>query len=236
MVHWKLALFLFFSFVLHAFCFYLFQVVYPPSERFTPNPARITYLSAGNSSSRGQLTALEDRVVYFDSSGIDSAARTRIEDYTVEFKPSFAGFAPNLRGLPERGIDSPLPATINFQRTDLPAPSSPPPAERLSTRDIAGGAGETGADPRMFLEGKLEGRSALAAGDWEWALEAKAGLEGRHAILMLAIDEEGAVQHALIHRGIESGMDAKILTTVRGLRFEAAPGGGLSWGMVRLEW
>lgn len=225
-----MGLFLFCSFVLHAFCFYLFQVVYPPSERFTPNPARITFLSGNDSNSRAKLTSLEDRVVYFDSSGSDSAARVRIEDYTVAFKPSFAGYAPKLRELPETERGSALPPTIEFHRTDLPAPSPPAPAER------PGPVAERTPGPRLDLEGQLAGRLTGGAGDWEWTPEESKALEGRHAIIRLAVDEKGAVRHALVHRGIESGLDAGILARVRAMRLAAAPGGGLVWGTLRLEW
>jgi hypothetical protein len=49
---WTLAGFLFGSFFLHAFGFYLFQIVYPPAVALLPPPGRVSLIAADTDEGR----------------------------------------------------------------------------------------------------------------------------------------------------------------------------------------
>lgn len=99
--HWRLSVFVFLSIGIHGFAFYLFQVVYPQPERFTQVPARVTLLVSDDPAIRGVLRAVEDRVVYFDAGTRETVAEPSSQWLTLPYEPSFAGYRPKIRRLPE---------------------------------------------------------------------------------------------------------------------------------------
>jgi hypothetical protein len=112
--HWRLGVFIFLSVGIHGFAFYLFQVVYPQPERFAAVPERVTLLLSDDSSVRGVLRAVEDRVVYFDTGTRETAPVPTSQWLSLPYEPSYAGYRPKIRKLPEareeagQGVIEPL--------------------------------------------------------------------------------------------------------------------------------
>ncbi|MEM8953271.1 MAG: hypothetical protein AAGD22_03880 [Verrucomicrobiota bacterium] len=98
--HRRLGVFVLLSASVHAFGFYLFQVVYPQPERFSPVPARVTRLVSDEPAVRGVLRGVEDRVVYFDTGLRETAPAGGLGDLTLPYVPSYAGYLPKLRKPP----------------------------------------------------------------------------------------------------------------------------------------
>jgi hypothetical protein len=229
-ISWRLIFFLGISFTAHAFCFYLFQVVYPPSERFSPSPSRITFLSPNDAASQAMLWEIEDRVVFIRSAEGESVSRNPLNDIGIEFRPSFAEHELKLKRMP-------LPAVEGADLDPLSTfgPLLPPLSGTNSTLSSAAQSGDK-AIPSIEPGPGLSDRPIVSSGNWNWAENNADNLGGREVMLMLGIDAEGRPEHVLMHSGIGEELDTQILTSSRNIRFESAPGADLQWGKVLLRW
>ena len=103
------------SAVLHALCFYIFQIIYPPTVALTPPPGRISLINADTDEGRVLLGWIEAE----DPSLSSYTQRPNESDDLalpkVEHIPSYLSWQPILRDLPPN-------------ETDLSVPSANPPA------------------------------------------------------------------------------------------------------------
>ena len=103
------------SVVGHAICFYLFQIVYPPTVALLPPPARVNIISENTEQGRTLLRwiAAEDPALATTTQRPAEAKAFLVPK--LSHVPSYSTIQPALK---------PLPATV----PDLQAPSSQPPA------------------------------------------------------------------------------------------------------------
>lgn len=120
-----ITIFLALSFVAHALCFYIFQIVYPPTVALVPPPARVSLITPDSEEGRTLLRWIdaEDPALAF--------ATRRSPDATLrvlpktEHMPSYSSIEPTLKEIP------------SLQR-DLRIPScNPPGAVRIVRRQSA---------------------------------------------------------------------------------------------------
>ena len=229
----RLFFFLILSWVAHGFCFYLFQVVYPPSERFSPSPARITFLTPNDAASQAMLREVEDRIVFINSSGWESAAKRSAKRNAIEFKPSFAEHELKLKTMP-----APVPVELSSDPLMFLGPLLPPrlAPEALASTEIDSVRLAREVVPSIKPGPGLSDRPVVAPGNWNWALDRVGELKGREVTLMVGIDAEGKPQHVLPHSGIGEELDGRIVTSSRNIQFEPAPGTDLQWGKLLFRW
>jgi hypothetical protein len=106
--------FLVLSLVAHALCFYIFQIVYPPTVALLPPPARVSLITPASEEGRTLLRWIdaEDPALAFTTQRPPEAKpRTLLK---VDHLPSYLGVEPALKEVP-------LP------QPDLRIPSSQPP-------------------------------------------------------------------------------------------------------------
>lgn len=141
-----LVFFLIASALLHALCFYIFQIVYPPTAALLPAPARLSVISPDDPESTALL-----RWVEAEDPALASTTQ-RPADYrapalpTLEHIPSYANHEPQLQTFPQRRPDLTIPSSapsrafrprlgpilpLNGQKTSavfshLPTPASNP--------------------------------------------------------------------------------------------------------------
>jgi hypothetical protein len=98
----------------HAVCFYLFQIVYPPTVALLPPPARVNLISEGTEEGRTLLRwiAAEDPAL---------ATTTQRPAEAKAFK------VPKLSHVPSYATTQPALKTLPAAAPDLQAPSSQPP-------------------------------------------------------------------------------------------------------------
>jgi hypothetical protein len=116
--------FLFLSLLAHAFCFYLFQIVYPPTVALLPPPAHVSLISNNSDEGRTLLRWIdaEDPALVFATQR-PAEARLRALPKTSHV-PSYLASAPALKPVP--------PAIV-----DLRTPSSQPPGPVATSREPA---------------------------------------------------------------------------------------------------
>ena len=135
-----LIVFLILSLLLHALCFYIFQIVYPPTVALMPPPARVTLISPDDPQSLALLRWVEAE---------DPALTTTTQRLTetkslvlppVQHRPSYASHQPKLKTLPPLLPDLSIPSSAAIGPVRLPrmkAIVSAPGLSRKTTANFA---------------------------------------------------------------------------------------------------
>jgi hypothetical protein len=121
-----LAAFLLLSFVAHALCFYVFQIVYPTPVALLPPPARVTFITPGSEEGRTLLRWIdaEDPAVAFTTDPGPGARLGALPK--TEHLPSYSTVEPILKELPSLKADLRIPssrppgAVKTISRTTMP--------------------------------------------------------------------------------------------------------------------
>jgi outer membrane biosynthesis protein TonB len=111
-----LVIFLILSLLLHALCFYIFQIVYPPTVALMPPPARVTLISPDNPESLAFL-----RWVEAEDPALTTTTQRLPETKTfalppVEHRPSYATHQPKLKTLSPPTPDLSIPSSAAIGR------------------------------------------------------------------------------------------------------------------------
>ncbi|MBV9008058.1 MAG: energy transducer TonB [Verrucomicrobia bacterium] len=217
-----LLLFLVASVLLHAFCFYIFQVVYPTTVALLPAPARITVISPDAPDSMALL-----RWVEAQDPALASATQ-RPTDYRplplpeLKHLPSYAKHEPALRTLPEARPDWSIPSSAAIGSVPGPQHTPLPPFPAIkSTALFADLRPELGAPVLPEFSFHLSRPDAPA-----------------NARFRVAIDHAGAVRFCFL---VQSSGDAQLDDQAREFlllcRFSPrAPNAPLLWSEATLLW
>jgi hypothetical protein len=116
-----ITLFLALSLVAHAFCFYIFQIVYPPTIALLPPPARVTFITPASEEGRTLLRWIdsEDPALAFTTRRPPEARLPALPK--AEHVPSYSAIQPTLKEIPplERDLRIPscqAPGAVRFVR------------------------------------------------------------------------------------------------------------------------
>jgi hypothetical protein len=124
-----ITIFLALSLVAHALCFYIFQIVYPPTVAFLPPPARVALIAPASEEGRTLLR-------WIDAEDPGLAFTTRRPEETrlralpkAEHVPSYSTIEPTLKNIPplERDLRIPScqsPGAVQFARHKTATPIS----------------------------------------------------------------------------------------------------------------
>src|SRR5881296_612697 len=105
-----ITVFLAFSLVTHAACFYLFQIVYPPTVALLPPPARVTLITPDSEEGRTLLRWInsEDPALAFTTR---RPPETRLHALPkAEHVPSYSTMHPTLKDIPPLERDLRIPS------------------------------------------------------------------------------------------------------------------------------
>lgn len=239
--HLRLAVFVVLSVGAHAFFFYLFKVVYAPSERVLPRSSQVMLLHRSDPRTVTMLRDLEDR--FAARGGAISSAVSgslRLEDRSAIYEPSYSGHELSLERL-----ELPRPSL------DLPAGRDPavpelPPVRSSRSRTPSGAGGDvasSGAPPREYVPatvvvvagGSLVDRKLTRVPEADPATWAASG-SGR-AIFMVGVDRSGRVANRFPWERDGLPDVSAIGGFVGGLTFEPDEGAeALEWGTVEVRW
>jgi hypothetical protein len=102
--------FLVLSLLAHAFCFYLFQIVYPPTVSLLPPPARVSVISSSSEEGRSLLRWIdaEDPALAFATQQPPDARLYALPK--VEYVPSYFAAEPVLKEVPRLDVDLSIPS------------------------------------------------------------------------------------------------------------------------------
>ena len=115
-----LIVFLILSLLLHAFCFYVFQIVYPPTVALMPPPARVTLISPDDPESLALLrwVEAEDPALTTTTQRLPEIKSLALPP--VQHRPSYASHQPKLKTLPPLLPDLSIPSSAAIGPVRLP--------------------------------------------------------------------------------------------------------------------
>lgn len=123
-----LVIFIIASLLFHLFCFYLFQIVYPPTSVALPPPARVSFIAGNTEEGRALLRWIES-----EDPALTSATQRPPESRIrvtpkLEQVPSYLNRQPSLKDLPPQVVDlrgpsafAPGPAPLRSKPSELPS-------------------------------------------------------------------------------------------------------------------
>jgi hypothetical protein len=211
------------SAALHALCFYLFQVVYPPAISLLPPPAQVSVIAPTNEETRAFLNWLnaEDPAL---------ASQTQRSPDARAFQLPRLGHIPSYVAVPPQ-LKSPRPRPA-IDSTPLAMP--PQPVPMISA---APAAAPLHAPSTLVFSGALSG---LAVTHPE--LKFKAGLDEapQAARFRIAVDSLGAIRYLFLEQSSgDAAIDEEARAYLGLCRFQAAPSltnaPGLVWATGTFE-
>ncbi|CAN5556566.1 hypothetical protein BH18VER1_BH18VER1_03890 [soil metagenome] len=172
------------STALHALCFYLFQIVYPPTVALLPPPARVNVITDTSEEGRLLLRWIEAEDPALSSTTIRPPDAASYVPPTAKHVPSYANWRPLLRQMPPLQADLSIPSAqppgpVQIPRAGQPKPAPPAPSE-LRFGSEAAGLGEPVLPPLRFT---FTRRDAPQSAEFR-----------------IAISGDGVVRHAFLER------------------------------------
>lgn len=230
---WRLLFLIFVSLVGHVVVFYLFQVSYPRTERWTPRTRGVMLLSSVDPISSQVLRELDDRTYHLQGVGGSEVTAYALTRMAPKFRPSFLGHEVGLRGkqVPER--EDTVPLLLPAGEADFPGLPEETPVAGSGAK-----GGEAGA-AAVTIRGTLDGERETAA-SWPQILPgllreiASAPGPWRSLRLRVAVGADGGIVHLLTESVDDGTVTARWLEKVRqGIRFQ--PGDDRRWGWLEVR-
>lgn len=191
------------STVLHALCFYVFQIVYPPTVALLPPPARISVITPATEEGRQLLRWIEA-----EDPALASTTQLPPETASVELPspphvPSYVNRQPALKEPPPYQPDLRVPSS----QPPAPVPMSRPsttaePPIVPTTLTFAADAGTPEIPPLQFTTSSSESPQATQ--------------------FRVAVDQHGVVRHCLVESSSgDAALDAQARDYIMRTRFPA---------------
>ena len=222
-----LAVFLVLSLAGHAFCFYVFQIVYPTPVALLPPPARITFIAPDSEEGRTLLRWIdaEDPAVAFTTHPAPGARLGALPK--TEHLPSYSTVGPILKELPRL-------------KPNLGIPSSRPPgAVHSGAWKTASAKGSTSTYISFSKELDQFGAPILPKSEFAASNE-----DTPEALrFRVAVNELGEIRYCFaINSSGDPALDEQARLQVVRSRFprkrqiENRPEPALVWGMATVQW
>jgi hypothetical protein len=224
---WTLTGFLLGSLFLHAFGFYLFQIVYPPAVALLPPPGRVSLISPDTDEGRQILRWLEAEDPALASTTQLAPDAKALVLPTIQHAPSYIGRQPALRDLP------PAPSALRIPSARPPAPLEKPFTPlQVAVKPV----------PTM-IHFSRELDSLIAPQMPELKFSASTHEAAESARFLVGVNEKGEVRHCFLQASSgDAALDEQARKYLAVTRFPAirnAPASvpaGLIWGTATLEW
>jgi len=215
------------SLIAHALCFYIFQIVYPPTVALLPPPARVALITPGSEEGRTLLR-------WIDSEDPALAFTTRRPQETklralpkAEHVPSYSAIEPSLKNIP------PL-------ERDLRIPSCQPPgAVHLARQKTA--LPITVAKTSVSFSNELEAFGTPILQDPAFAASNEEMPETTR--FCVAVSEPGEVRYCFpINSSADSALDEQARSYIARCRFPqntantGKADSSLTWGTATIVW
>jgi hypothetical protein len=214
------------SAVLHAFCFYIFQVIYPPTIALLPPPARVNIITPNSEDGRVLLQWIEAEDPALSSTTQRPPNASALELPRANYVPSFTNYQPALRDLPPYEPDLRIPSARPPAPVPRPRSSVAPVKVNVATAIKFANESERGAPqiPRLqFTASRTEPPQA--------------------AEFRIAIDDQGTVRHCFVETSSEDpALDEQARRYLMLCRFPTSQTRGeqtesaLTWTTALIEW
>jgi TonB family protein len=215
------------SVLMHALCFYVFQIIYPPAVALLPPPGRITVIAPNTEEGRVLLRWLEAEDPALASTTQPPADGKSLALPTIQHAPSYLARQPALRDIPPSPPDPAVPSA------QPPAPVEPPHPPMQMAPKIA--------STLVRWSPELETRGALQRPEMKFTASGRESPQA--AQFRVAVDENGAVRYCFVEKSSgDPALDEqarKYLTLSRFSPIENRKSkieNAFTWGTATVEW
>ncbi len=218
------------SVLLHALCFYIFQIVYPPTVALLPAPARVSVISPDDPESLALL-----RWVEAEDPALASATQRPGEHQAValpkmEYVPSFARHEPEMKTIPQSSSDLTIPSSTTIGQTPRARTGAAAPSLARKTA------------PSFSDAASLLGTPILP----EFTFHLSRADAPANARFRIAVDKTGAVRFCfLVESSSDPALDEQARKYLLLCRFPPPRGGtaargegddALTWSIATILW
>jgi hypothetical protein len=216
--------FLLASAVLHALCFYLFQVVYPPAISLLPPPAQVSVIAPTSDEARTFLNWLDAEDPALASRTQRPADARAFQLPKVAHVPSYLAVPPKLKELPPRRMSHAAPSAMPPAPVPVAAAASPAPPLLAPTALIF--SDDLGELPVTHPELKFQASLRRDAPE--------------SARFRIAVDSLGIVRYSFLEQSSgDASLDEQSRHYLALCRFAMGErpesGGALTWATATLE-
>ena len=218
------------AFLIHAVCFYVFQVVYPSSTRGLPMPKRLVILNPDNPAAIEAIREVEDRLAGYGLGPGDRAETVSLSAFTL-YEPSFAGYQPGLRDLPMSSLAQ-LPLPRSLEETTLPPVRIPIPV-------MPAEHAEDPAEPLVLIDGPLAARKVTDPALHRKLSSHFAENHGTLCTFSIGVNAAGVIAYCFPdEEDFRVENLEQLQRTLMELRFTPVPDSGneITWGTLTVEW
>ena len=212
------------STILHALCFYVFQIIYPPTVALLPPPARVNVITAATEEGRLLLQWIEAEDPALSSTTQRPPDAPAVDLPKPAHVPSYVNRQPALKEPPPYQSDLRVPS---------PQPPGPVPMSRPSATAMPGVVTTT----LIFADGL----GAAELPPLQFATSSKEPPEA--AQFRVALSRRGDVRHCFVESSSgDAALDAQARSYILQARFPAVAdrrsdiAGGLIWTTATVEW
>ncbi len=215
------------SVLLHALCFYLFQIVYAPSVVLLPPPARVSLIAPDSEEARSLLRWVdaEDPALASATQRPPDARQRSLPK--VPHVPSYLAEGPKLKHAPPLVLDTRAPSVYPPGPAPTARPASPATFGTLATR--------------VSFSDEF---ASFAAPNWPAAHFSASNRETPQAVrFRIAIGASGEVRHCFpLNSSGDPSLDEQARQHLTLLRFGPPAGGAApsdpsdTWGIATLDW
>lgn len=224
---WTLGGFLLASLGLHAFGFYLFQIVYPPAVALLPPPGRVSLIAPNSDEGRQLLRWIEAEDPALASTTQAPPDAKALVLPTIQHAPSYLGRQPLLRELP------PEPPALH-----IPSARPPAPVERPSNPATTA---VTPVSTVVRFSPELDSLLSPQTPELKFAASGRDAPES--ARFLMAVNERGETRHCFLEKSSgDPALDEQARKYLAATRFPAirnspsATVASLTWGTATLQW
>lgn len=213
------------STAVHALCFYLFQIIYPPTVALLPPPARVNVITGNSEEGRLLLRWIESEDPALSSTTQRPPDAPAVALPRATHVPSYANWQPALRQLPPLEPDLRIPSAQPPGPVPLPQPPArPAPLPTASTLHFGSEIEALGAPtvpPLQFTASRRESPQAVQ--------------------FRVAIDRAGVVRHCFLESpsgdpALDEQARRTLLLCRFGKRVTAGAPERLLWTTATVEW
>jgi TonB family protein len=222
-----IAAFLSLSVIAHALCFYIFQVVYPPTVALLPPPARVSLITPDSEEGRTLLRWIdaEDPALAFTTQPPPEAKLRALPK--VNHLPSYVAAEPALKEVPSLDVDLRIPS------------SQPPGPVSFIHRQAPPVVGPT--TTAVSFSKELDAFCAPALPNPTFAASNAASPETVR--FRVAVSETGEIRYCFLLRSSgDPALDEQARRYLALCRFSRKPtnaekiDSSLTWGVATIEW
>jgi hypothetical protein len=215
------------SLILHALCFYAFQIIYPPAVALLPPPGRVTMIAPNTEEGRALLRWLEAEDPALASTTQPPAEGKALAMPTIQHAPSYLMRQPALKEIPPAPPEPAVPSA----RPPGPVESLRAPIQNVTKR----------APTIVRLSTELEALGAMQGPEMKFI--ATGHESPQPAQFRIAVDENGVVRYCFLETSSgDAALDEQARKYLALSRFSAirnpqsAIENGFLWGTAMIEW